>query len=277
MPASTLMVKSRGSYWRTRGVAAVEMVILDGARGPPISRLEKCPPNSIVWWRADAQPMASASSSGLCGRTISVEQSGIRVEEQVVQNVVKNGEHDRPEERGQKAPHRESGHEDGCQLQEECVQDQPKQAQGEQRQGKSKEPQRPSDQRIHDGDYHRGDQRGAIAPDLDAGNNARQKPQGQRAEHPVYEQVHNGPPEIHNKPMSRLFAGTSGFAYAQWKPRFYPAKLPANKFLEHYAQRLTSVEINYTFRRMPSAGTLENWVAATPPGFLFALKAHMRI
>ncbi|MGO4884985.1 MAG: DUF72 domain-containing protein [Bryobacteraceae bacterium] len=77
--------------------------------------------------------------------------------------------------------------------------------------------------------------------------------------------------------MARLFAGTSGFAYAQWKPRFYPAKLPANKFLEHYAQRLNSVEINYTFRRMPSAATLESWVAATPPGFVFALKGHMRI
>lgn len=77
--------------------------------------------------------------------------------------------------------------------------------------------------------------------------------------------------------MPRLFAGTSGFAYAQWKPQFYPAKLPANKFLEHYAQRLNSVEINYTFRRMPSAATLESWVAATPPGFVFALKGHMRI
>ena len=77
--------------------------------------------------------------------------------------------------------------------------------------------------------------------------------------------------------MTQLFAGTSGFAYAQWKPRFYPAKLPAAKFLEHYAQRLNSVEINYTFRRMPSASTLENWVAATPDGFRFALKGHMRI
>jgi uncharacterized protein YecE (DUF72 family) len=77
--------------------------------------------------------------------------------------------------------------------------------------------------------------------------------------------------------MARLFAGTSGFAYAQWKPLFYPAKLPSNKFLGHYAQRLNSVEINYTFRRMPSAATLENWVAATPPGFVFALKGHMRI
>ena len=49
------------------------------------------------------------------------------------------------------------------------------------------------------------------------------------------------------------------------------------QFLEHYAQRLNSVEINYTFRRMPSAATLEKWVAATPPGFVFALKGHMRI
>src|ERR1700688_4444524 len=86
-----------------------------------------------------------------------------------------------------------------------------------------------------------------------------------------------GTPEIHNKPMARLFAGTSGFAYPQWKPQFYPAKLPAAKFLEHYAQRLNSVEINYTFRHTPAPKTLENWVAATQPGFVFALKAHMRI
>ena len=77
--------------------------------------------------------------------------------------------------------------------------------------------------------------------------------------------------------MARLFAGTSGFAYAQWKPQFYPAKLPANKFLEHYAQRLNAVEINYTFRHMPAAKTLESWGVATPPEFVFALKAHMRI
>ena len=77
--------------------------------------------------------------------------------------------------------------------------------------------------------------------------------------------------------MATLFAGTSGFAYASWKPAFYPAGLPAGRFLEHYAGRLNCVEINYTFRRMPSAATLESWVAATPPGFVFAIKAHQRI
>ena len=77
--------------------------------------------------------------------------------------------------------------------------------------------------------------------------------------------------------MAEFFAGTSGFAYSQWKPQFYPQKLPVKKFLEYYASRLNAVEINYTFRRNPSASTIENWVNITPPGFSFCLKAHMRI
>ena len=68
--------------------------------------------------------------------------------------------------------------------------------------------------------------------------------------------------------MATLYAGTSGFAYPAWKPAFYPAKMPANQFLKHYAQRLNCVEINYTFRRLPSASTLANWVEATPAGFV---------
>jgi uncharacterized protein YecE (DUF72 family) len=77
--------------------------------------------------------------------------------------------------------------------------------------------------------------------------------------------------------MPQLYAGTSGFAYPQWKPRFYPEDLPQKKFLEYYAGRLNAVEINYTFRRLPAAATLESWVTATPACFLFCLKAHMKI
>jgi uncharacterized protein YecE (DUF72 family) len=77
--------------------------------------------------------------------------------------------------------------------------------------------------------------------------------------------------------MPHLYCGTSGFAYATWKPDFYPADVPSKKFLSHYAERLNAVEINYTFRRLPSAATLESWVAATRAGFIFGLKAHMRI
>jgi len=77
--------------------------------------------------------------------------------------------------------------------------------------------------------------------------------------------------------MATLYAGTSGFAYPSWKPAFYPAKLPSNQFLKHYAGRLNCVEVNYTFRRLPSASTLQSWVEATPAGFVFAVKANQRI
>ena len=77
--------------------------------------------------------------------------------------------------------------------------------------------------------------------------------------------------------MAKLFAGTSGFAYPQWKPSFYPKDVPAKRFLEYYAKRLNSVEINYTFRRLPSAATLANWTQVTPLEFSFSIKAHERI
>jgi len=77
--------------------------------------------------------------------------------------------------------------------------------------------------------------------------------------------------------MAELFAGASGFAYKSWKPGFYPADLPATRFLEHYASRLNAVEINYTFRRNPSPAAIEKWAAATGEGFRFCFKAPMRI
>ncbi len=52
--------------------------------------------------------------------------------------------------------------------------------------------------------------------------------------------------------MAKLYAGTSGYAYPAWKPVFYPEGLPASHFLEHYASRLSCVEINYTFRHTPA-------------------------
>jgi uncharacterized protein YecE (DUF72 family) len=77
--------------------------------------------------------------------------------------------------------------------------------------------------------------------------------------------------------MGKLYAGTSGWAYPQWKPDFYPAKLPAAKFLAYYGTRLNSVELNYTFRRFPTEKLLAGWIAATPADFKFAVKAHQNI
>ena len=74
-----------------------------------------------------------------------------------------------------------------------------------------------------------------------------------------------------------LFAGTSGWAYPAWKPAFYPPKLASAKFLSYYASRLNTVEVNYTFRHMLTEKTLQNWLAQTPPGFRFCIKAHQAI
>jgi len=71
--------------------------------------------------------------------------------------------------------------------------------------------------------------------------------------------------------------GTSGYNFPEWKGTFYPVKTPESKMLEYYAQRLSTVEINYTFYRMPNPKTVAGWDAATPAGFTFVLKAPQRI
>src|ERR1700719_2426015 len=78
-------------------------------------------------------------------------------------------------------------------------------------------------------------------------------------------------------PEAKLYCGTSGFAYPSWKPDFYPDKLPSGQFLSYYATRLNAVEVNYTYRRIAQASTFEKWIAATPDGFVFLPKAHMKI
>jgi uncharacterized protein YecE (DUF72 family) len=77
--------------------------------------------------------------------------------------------------------------------------------------------------------------------------------------------------------MPKIYAGTSGWAYTSWKPKFYPPKLGSANFLNYYATRLNTVEVNYTFRSVPAEKLLTGWAAATPPDFKFAVKAHQTI
>lgn len=77
--------------------------------------------------------------------------------------------------------------------------------------------------------------------------------------------------------MPQLFAGTSGWAYPSWKPAFYPEKLAQKKFLSHYATKLNTVEVNFTFRQLVKETTIQNWMEQTPPGFRFGIKAHQVI
>jgi uncharacterized protein YecE (DUF72 family) len=77
--------------------------------------------------------------------------------------------------------------------------------------------------------------------------------------------------------MAKIWFGTSGFSYKEWKDRFYPAELPDKRMLPYYASRFNSVEIDSTFYRMPTAKTIESWREATPDGFRFTIKASQQI
>lgn len=72
----------------------------------------------------------------------------------------------------------------------------------------------------------------------------------------------------------RLYAGTSGFAYPGWIPRFYPPGTSPSGFLARYAGRLDAVELNNTYYASPTAPKVAGWVAATPPDFRFSVKAQ---
>jgi uncharacterized protein YecE (DUF72 family) len=74
-----------------------------------------------------------------------------------------------------------------------------------------------------------------------------------------------------------LHVGTSGYSYKEWKGSFYPEKMPAKDMLRFYSERLSTVEINATFYRMPQKSMLENWKEQVPGTFRFSLKAPQRI
>jgi uncharacterized protein YecE (DUF72 family) len=82
---------------------------------------------------------------------------------------------------------------------------------------------------------------------------------------------------VNDEMPSRVFLGTSGWAYSSWKPGFYPHGLPQKKFLEYYATQLNSVEVNYTFRQLPTQSMLSGWLAATGNNFRFSFKAPQRL
>jgi len=71
----------------------------------------------------------------------------------------------------------------------------------------------------------------------------------------------------------KIFAGTSGYGYKEWKGIFYPEKISPKEMLPFYSGRLTTVEINNTFYRMPTESVLTSWAAQVPDDFVFALKA----
>ena len=74
-----------------------------------------------------------------------------------------------------------------------------------------------------------------------------------------------------------IWIGTSGYNYNEWKGNFYPPDLSSAKMLSYYSERFSTVEINYTFYRMPNENVVAGWARQTRPEFSFTLKAPRRI
>lgn len=72
--------------------------------------------------------------------------------------------------------------------------------------------------------------------------------------------------------MPVIVVGTSGWQYRHWRTRFYPSGLPTTRWLEFYARRFATVELNASFYRLPERATFAAWRERTPADFTFAAK-----
>ncbi len=77
--------------------------------------------------------------------------------------------------------------------------------------------------------------------------------------------------------MARAYIGTSGWNYREWRGSFFPEEIPSQQWLSYYATRFDSVEINYTFYRLPSKEACAAWYQQTPRKFQFVVKASRYI
>jgi len=71
----------------------------------------------------------------------------------------------------------------------------------------------------------------------------------------------------------KIYVGTSGYGYKEWKGKFYPEKISPGEMLHFYSERFNTVEINNTFYHMPTESVLASWAEQVPDNFVFALKA----
>jgi uncharacterized protein YecE (DUF72 family) len=74
-----------------------------------------------------------------------------------------------------------------------------------------------------------------------------------------------------------FYLGCAVWSYKDWVGNLYPLKSQPRDFLSLYSRRFTTVEGNTTFYAIPSAETIQKWVAQTPLGFKFCPKFHRQI
>jgi uncharacterized protein YecE (DUF72 family) len=81
------------------------------------------------------------------------------------------------------------------------------------------------------------------------------------------------PAGVTRETKGRIRIGCSGWNYAHWRNgTFYPAHLPASRWLDYYGERFDTVEVNATFYRLPTRRSTARWAGQTAEGFLFAVK-----
>ncbi|WP_323139826.1 DUF72 domain-containing protein [Massilia phyllosphaerae] len=71
-----------------------------------------------------------------------------------------------------------------------------------------------------------------------------------------------------------IHIGISGWRYAPWRGVFYPPGLVQARELEYAARLLPTIEINGSFYSLQRPASYAAWYAATPPGFVFAVKGN---
>lgn len=76
---------------------------------------------------------------------------------------------------------------------------------------------------------------------------------------------------------NHIHIGTSGWVYPHWRGVFYPPDLPQSCWYNHYAKEFDTVEINYSFYRLPSEQAFDHWREQAPEGFVYAVKANRYI
>jgi uncharacterized protein YecE (DUF72 family) len=74
--------------------------------------------------------------------------------------------------------------------------------------------------------------------------------------------------------MGAIYIGISGWRYAPWRGVFYPPGLAQARELDYASRYLPTIEINGSFYALQRPASYAAWYAATPPGFIFAVKGN---
>ncbi len=77
--------------------------------------------------------------------------------------------------------------------------------------------------------------------------------------------------------MADIFLGTSGYSYQDWNQVFYPEGLDKKEQLDFYGAVFNTVEINFTYYRLPAPSIFLNMAQKVPEDFVFSIKGYSKM